>query len=127
MISKFFVTLALLSSVAASAANPISACAGLDGTIFKSINKYEAGLTPTGVAYEKWTVSFHGDNVFYSHSDIGGSDKFNCSGQEGEISTPLLQNGVGYYFAAKQVLLWDGKWYEKSSRDFPEDLDIIIY
>lgn len=116
-ITRLLIAVGLAGSFAAFA-SPVTGCKGLDDGTFTSVNEYEVGETPHGVAMGNWKVSFERDAVKYRYSDISSSGTFNCDPKEGEITSSLL-NGKAYYFASRGVLLWGGKWYVKAYVPFP--------
>jgi hypothetical protein len=93
-----------------------SRCAALEGRVFASHEELECGLTPTGVGYCPWHLTFSARDATSSrydwqHSDYGETNTVTC--------TDDAVSGVGYrdttyegtYDATTELLVWDGHDY----------------
>jgi hypothetical protein len=88
-----------------------AACGSIVSRSFRSIEEYECGQTPEGVALCHWQITFDsdGDGTFlWMYSDVGQGGVYQCA--DGTVTTDTEIGGT--YDAATSVLTWDGIAYE---------------
>lgn len=92
------------------------ACIALEGLAFESVGERECGLTPDGVAYCNWGISFeaHDDAASrfqWHYSDVAQGGSVACDGNT-ITSMPGTRALTGTFDPATNTLLWDGVAYE---------------
>jgi hypothetical protein len=58
----------------------IDACAEVQDQTYYSIEQYECGQTPDGVAMCNWTISFADGEFNWAFSDIASTGSYSCDG-----------------------------------------------
>lgn len=90
-------------------------CSALEGMTFRSAEQGECGLTPNGVAYCTWGITFEALDATttaftWRHSDVGESGAVTCDGGliHGEAHGLVYE---GMFDEASLDLVWDSRAY----------------
>ena len=102
-----------LARIPAGQIDTADGCTAIVNSSFQSVNQYERGLSPTGIATTGyWSLTFQGNNANWSHSDVSESAFYTCS--NGTIQTKMSNRTItAHYDSGLGVLTWDGVIYKK--------------
>ena len=80
-------------------------------TTFYSVDELECGLSPHGVSYCHWQITFYEAGYYnWMYSDVGEDGDWTC-----DLDTITGAWAVGTYDPASGILTWDGVDYTASS------------
>ena len=90
----------------------LGACTELEGKVYTTPNELECGLTPTGIGYCPWALTFEAMTesesiVRWRHSDVGETLRVTC-----EANVLTTDRGyTGLYDRATDSVMWEGETY----------------
>lgn len=84
-----------------------SDCFFVEPASFSSVELLECGLTPDGVGYCHWSLSFDQGTFTWFHSDVGEIGTYTCSGD----SFTTEQGYSGTFDPSTGVLTFEGQAY----------------
>lgn len=97
-----------------SACNEPSTCAFAEPASFNSVEQLECGISPDGVSYCNWNVSFDNGEFQYRLSDYILIGTYTCDGN----TVTAVDNGnnsyTGTYDPSTGQLDWDGHLYNQA-------------
>jgi hypothetical protein len=108
-----FLTFAICSAASISADEP-ELPKTLDGLEFRSINKFEVSVLPSGPVMSYRVLKFKDGEFNFSPSDYIVSGKYNWDPKRGEIGAASKDGKTykGSYNPKTKILTWDGARYK---------------
>ncbi|KHE91326.1 MAG: hypothetical protein K8F52_12670 [Candidatus Scalindua rubra] len=85
----------------------------INGAMFRSVKKWESGLSLNGVVLGYWTIKF--DNGMYSwvYSDVESTGSYSCKGWNIIVAGSSQSKIHAEYNPHENLLIWDGKKYKR--------------
>jgi len=96
-----------------SACNEPSTCAFAEPANFSSVEQLECGISPDGVSYCNWSVSFDNGEFQYRLSDYILVGTYTCDGNTVTASDNGNTSYTGTYDPTTGQLSWDGHLYNQ--------------
>ncbi len=85
----------------------------INGAMFRSVKKWENGLSPNGPVLGYWTIKFNNKMYTWAYSDVQSTGSYSCKGWNIIVAGSHPSKIHAEYNPHENLLIWDGKKYER--------------